>query len=262
MINLNGAKILVLGVANPESIAAGCALSFHAAGAELAITYLNDKARPHVKRVAYEVEAEIFTPYDAQDHQTADALFDEIEVKWGRLDGVLHSIAYCPLEDLQRPIAECSASGFLTAMEITCHSLMDITRRSIPLMQEGGSITTISYLGGQVVLPDYNVMGPVKAALEATVRTLAVDLGPKHIRVNALSPGPMATRAASGLSDFDHTLKAAVQRAPLGRLATPDDVGAFAAFLASPLGASVTGGVHFIDGGLHKLGWDHGHTDE
>ncbi|NNU17549.1 enoyl-ACP reductase FabI [Parvularcula sp. ZS-1/3] len=255
---LSGAKILVTGVANQHSIAAGCAQAYVRAGAEVGLTYLNDKARFHVKTVADAVDAAFLCPYDARVPVTADGVFEEIGRTWGHVDHVLHSIAYCPLTDLLEPLHECSQEGFLEAMEITCYSLVDLARRSAAIMPKNGSITTVSYLGGQRVLPDYNVMAPVKAALEATVRTLAYELGPRGIRVHALSPGPMDTRAASGLEDFDRTMERARQVAPLRRLASPEDVGSFAAFLAGPGASATTGNVHFVDGGLHVMGWDDG----
>lgn len=255
---LQGTKILVTGVANERSIAAGCAKAYVRAGAELGLTYLNDKAKPHVEPLSNELGAAFLCPYDARVPAMADALFDEIGHVWGHVDHVLHSIAYCPLTDLLRPIQECSREGFLEAMEITCYSLIEIARRAAEVMPEAGSITTVSYLGGQRVLPGYNVMAPVKAALEATVRTLASELGPRGIRVHALSPGPMETRAASGLEDFDRTMERARSVAPLRGLASPEQVGALAAFLAGPGAAAMTGGVHFVDGGLHVIGWDDG----
>lgn len=256
--SLAGSRVLVVGVANARSIAAGCARAYHAAGAVVGLTYLNDKARPHVEAVADRVKADFLVPYDACVPKTAEGMFDQIGRQWGRLDHLLHSIAYCPEEDLHRPVHRCSREGFLRAMEITCYSLVDLAGRAAEVMTDGGSVTTVSYLGSRRVLPGYNVMAPVKAALEATVRTLADELGPRRIRVNALSPGPIMTRAASGLEDFDRTVAKAEAVAPLRRLARPDDVGALAAFLAGPGATAMTGGVHFIDGGLHVRGWDDG----
>lgn len=255
---LSGTKILVTGVANEHSIATGCAKAYVQAGAEVGLTYLNDKAKSHVQTVAKAVKAAFLCPYDARVPATAEGVFDEITQTWGHVDHILHSIAYCPLTDLLKSLKECSRGGFLEAMEITCYSLVDLANRATRIMPDTGSITTVSYLGGQRVLPGYNVMGPVKAALEATVRTLADELGPRAIRVHALSPGPMDTRAASGLEDFDRTIERAQQVAPLRKLASPEEVGAVAAFLASPGASAMTGGIHFVDGGLHVLGWDDG----
>lgn len=253
MADLSGKVGLVVGIANSHSIAAGCAKAYKAAGAELAVTYLNDKAKPFVEPVAGELASPLFAPYDYLDPATADRLFDGIREKWGRLDFLLHSVAYCPMEDLHAPLIECSGKGFAEAMQISCHSFIDLARRAVPLMENGGALTTVTYHGADEVFPHYNVMGPVKAALESSVRTLAADLGPKGIRVNALSTGPVPTRAASGLEDFKETLEDAQSRAPIRRLVTLEEIGGFAAFLASDPAAAVTGGVHYIDGGLNII---------
>lgn len=259
--SLDGTYVLVTGVANEHSIAAGCAKAYADQGAVVGLTYLNDKAKPHVERVAEAVNASFLVPYDARLPETLDSLAEHVAGDWGHVDHVLHSIAYCPLKDLLAPTYECSREGFLEAMEITCYSLISLAQKLAPLMPKGGSLTTVSYLGGQKVLPDYNVMGAVKAALEALVRTLAYELGPRGIRVNALSPGPMDTRAASGLEDFDRTMRRAEDIAPLRALATLEQVGSLAAFLASPGAAAVTGGIHFVDAGLNVMGWDDGNAN-
>jgi len=247
---LLGQKALVLGIANEYSIAYGCARAFHKVGAELAITYLNDKARPYVEPLAQELAAPIFLPLDVQQPGMLDAVFEAIREKWGRLDIALHSIAFAPKEDLQGGLLNCSASGFGVAMDISCHSFVRMARLAASLMTEGGTLFALSYYGANRVVPNYNVMGPVKAALEASVRYLAHELGPKGIRVHALSPGPIKTRAASGLKDFDLLLNEASKRAPVGELVDIDDVGMTAAYLATPYARHLTGSTLYVDSGL------------
>ncbi|WP_321499967.1 enoyl-ACP reductase FabI [Breoghania sp.] len=249
MFSLSGKKVLVVGIANAQSIAYGCARAFRQQGADLAITYLNEKAEPHVRPLAEELEAEIFLPLDVRNTAEVDALFDEIGAKWGRLDTVLHSIAFAPREDLHGRVIDCSAEGFGIAMDISVHSFLRMIRKAEPLMPHGGTCMTVSFQGASRVVEHYNMMGPVKAALESAVRYAAAELGPKGISVHALSPGPLRTRAASGIDSFDELLNAAADRAPTHQLATIEDVGAYAAFLASDAAANVTGGVHPIDGG-------------
>ena len=250
---LAGKKGLVVGIANQHSIAAGCASAFAAAGAELAVTYLNDKAKPYVEPVADAVGSEIFMPLDVEADGQLDAVFDAIEQRWGRLDFVLHSIAYCPIEDLHGRVVDCSREGFSRAMDISVHSFVRMARRAEPLMQEGGCLLTVSYYGAEKVVDHYNVMGPVKAALEAVTQYMAAELGPKGIRVNALSPGPIATRAASGIAHFDALIDEARERAPQQRLVTLEEVGAMAACLVSGFARSVTGNVAYVDGGYHVM---------
>ncbi|KIC46814.1 short-chain dehydrogenase [Ruegeria sp. ANG-S4] len=249
MFQMRGKKALVIGVANDSSIAWGCAKALRAQGADLAITYLNEKAEPFVRPLAEELEAEIVMPLDVQDNAQTDALFHEIARKWGRLDTLLHSIAFAPREDLHGRVIDCSAEGFCVAMDVSVHSFLRMIRRCEPLMPDGGTCMTVSFQGSTKVVEHYNMMGPVKAALESAVRYAAAELGPKGISVHALSPGPLRTRAASGIAEFDELLDAAAQRAPTHHLATIEDVGAYAAFLASAEAANVTGGVHQIDGG-------------
>ena len=210
---LQGQKALVLGIANEHSIAFGCARAFRRLGAELAITYLNDKARPHVEPLARELEAPIFLPLDVQKAGQLEAVFEQIGRTWGRLDIALHAIAFAPKEDLQGTLLNCSAPGFGLAMDVSCHSFVRMARLAAPLMTEGGTLFTLTYYGSSKVVPTYSVMGPVKAALEACVRYLAFELGPKGIRVHAISPGPIKTRAAGGLKDFDLLLNEAAHRA-------------------------------------------------
>lgn len=250
---LAGKKGLVVGVANKHSIAAGCARAFHASGAQLALTYQNEKAKPYVQPVADEVEPDIFMPLDVTDIEQEDDLFSEIADRWGRLDFVLHSVAYCPRDDLHGRVTDCSKEGFALAMDVSVHSLIRLSRRAEPLMKDGGTIMTVSYQGAEKVVDHYNIMGPVKAALEATVRYLSVELGPKKIRVNALSPGPLSTRAASGIAHFDELIDDARNRAALHQLTSVDEVGAMAAFMATDFARSVSGNTSYIDGGHHVV---------
>ena len=254
MIDLKGKRGLVVGVANEASIAAGCARAFRAAGAELALTFLNEKARPWVEPVAQEVGAPLFLPCDVREPGQLEAVFDRITAEWGRLDFLLHAIAFAPREDLHTSVVNASAEGFATAMDISCHSFLRMARLAEPLMQQGGSLMTMSYLGADEVIDNYGLMGPVKAALESSVRYMATELGPKGIRVNAVSPGPLATRAASGIAQFDRLMADAVQRAPLGRLVDIADVGALCTFLASDAARSMTGSTLYVDAGVHIMG--------
>lgn len=252
--SLQGRKGLVVGIANEHSIAWGCAQAFVAAGAELAVTWFNDKARPHVEPLARQLNAPITLPLDVEQPGQMEAVFEAITRQWGRLDFVLHSIAFAPRTDLHGRVTDCSREGFLRAMDISCHSFARMARLAEPLMPEGGSLMTMSYVGAEEVIPNYGVMGPVKAALEASMRYLAAELGPRGIRVNAVSPGPLATRAASGIPQFEALLADAVQRAPLRRRVSLQDVGALCAFLAGDGARAITGSTLYVDGGHHILG--------
>jgi len=252
--DLTGKKGLVVGIANEHSIAWGCARAFRRAGAELAVTWFNEKARAYVEPLAQQVQAGITQALDVEDAAQLQALFDAIRTQWGRLDFVLHSIAFAPKEDLHGRVVDSSRGGFARAMDISCHSFARMARLAEPLMTDGGTLLTMSYVGAEEVIPDYGIMGPVKAALEASTRYLASELGPKNIRVNAISPGPLATRAASGIPHFDALMQQATERAPLRRLVDIDDVGALCAFLASPGGRNITGSTLYVDAGYHILG--------
>lgn len=244
----------MVGVANNHSIAWGCARAFKAAGAELAVTWLNEKAKPYVEPLAQELGATIALGLDVEQPGELEAVFDAIKNQWGQIDFVLHSIAFAPMVDLHGRVVDSSSAGFARAMDISCHSFLRMARLAEPLMVNGGSLLTMSYLGADEVIANYGMMGPVKAALESSVRYLAAELGPKNIRVNAVSPGPLATRAASGIAHFDQLLTTAAERAPLRRLVDIDDVGALCAFLASESARSITGGNLYVDAGYHIIG--------
>jgi len=252
--SLQGKKGLVVGIANDKSIAWGCARAFRDAGAELAVTWFNDKARPHVEPLAQQLQADIALPLDVEQPGQLEAVFDAIAQRWGRLDFLLHSIAFAPKSDLHGRVADSSREGFARAMDISCHSFARMARLAEPLMSQGGSLMTMSYVGAEEVIPDYGLMGPVKAALEASTRYLAAELGPKGIRVNAVSPGPLATRAASGIPNFDALMADAVRRAPLRRLVELDEVGAPCTFLAGDGARAITGSTLYVDAGYHVLG--------
>ena len=250
---LAGRKALIVGVANDRSIAWGCAQAMRKAGAEIAMTYATERAKPHVEPLAQQIGAEIFLPLEVRDPAQLDALFDAIGKRWGRLDVLVHAVAFAPKEALQGRVTDCPRDGFLTAMEVSCWSFLDLARRSEKLMTDGGTMLTMSYLGANEVVENYGIMGPVKAALESCVRYVATELGPKGIRVHAVSPGPLATRAASGIRDFDELMERVSTRAPVRRLVTIEEVGAACVFLASPYGAAMTGETLYIDGGFHIL---------
>jgi enoyl-[acyl-carrier protein] reductase I len=250
---LAGKNALVVGIANEHSIAYGCAAAFRALGAELAGTNHNDKARPHVEPLARKLEAPVFMPLDVERAEELAALFAALKAKWGRLDILVHSIAFAPKADLQGGLIDCSAEGFKRAMDVSCHSFIRMAKLAAPLMTEGGAMFAMSYHGAQKVVANYNVMGPVKAALEASCRYLAYELGDRHIRVHAISPGPLKTRAASGLKDFDLLLNEAASRAPLGELVDIEDVGYTCAYLATPYARRLTGEVTYVDGGVNIM---------
>lgn len=250
---LAGYKALVIGIANEDSIAYGCAQAFRAVGADVAVTYLNEKAKPHVEPLAQALNAAIFSPLDVSQPGELDALFARIEKEWGKLDILVHSIASAKKEDIKGGLLDCSADGFALAMDVSVHSLIRTSKLAAPLMKDGGTIFAMTYHGASKVVPNYNVMGPVKAALEASCRYLAYELGPKGIRVHSISPGPLKTRAASGLKDFDQLLNEAAERAPLGELIDIMDVGYTCAYLATPYARRLTGETIYIDGGVNIM---------
>ena len=250
---LEGKKGLIVGIANDRSIAWGCARAFRAFGADLAITYLNDKARPHVEPLATELEAPIFLPLDMAVPGQVEAVFENIAATWGKLDFVVHSIAFSPRDTLAGRVTDAPRDGFLTTMEISCWSFLRMAQLAEPLMKDGGTLFTMTYYGSERVVENYNIMGVAKAALESAVRYMAAELGPKGIRVHAISPGPLATRAASGIPEFDALLAKAKSKAPARELVSIDDVGAATAFLAHDAARLITGQVLYIDGGYHII---------
>lgn len=251
LVDLTGKKGLVVGIANDSSIAYGCASAFRACGADLAVTYLNDRAQPHVRPLAESLGSGIVVPCDVREPGQLEAVFARIEREWGRLDFLLHSIAFAPREDLHARVVDCSRDGFLLAMDVSCHSFLRMAKLAEPLMADGGCLLTVTFYGSEKVVANYNLMGPVKAALESSVRYMAAELGPKGIRVHAVSPGPLKTRAASGIDRFDELLEQAAAQAPQGHLVTIEDVGATAAFLVSDAAKALTGSVAFVDGGYN-----------
>lgn len=249
-LSLQGKKVLVAGIANDSSIAYGCARAMRELGADLAVTYLNEKAKPHVEPLAESLGAELFLPCDVTKAGELEAVYGEIGARWGVLHSALHSMAFAPKQDLQGRLVDSSLEGFQVAMDVSCHSFVRMAKLAEPLMQEGGTLFTMSYLGATRAIRNYNLMGPVKAALESATRYLALELGPK-IRVHAISPGPLRTRAASGLADFDQLLARAAERSLAKQLASIDDVGRYVAFLASDAARILTGDTLFVDGGYH-----------
>ncbi len=247
-------RALVIGIANEHSIAYGCANALRKLGASLALTYLNDKARPHVEPLARELGAELLLPLDVAVPGQLEAVFAEVAARWGRLDILVHSIAFAPKADLQGGLLDCSANGFAQAMDVSCHSFIRMAKLAAPLMTGGGSMFAMSYHGANKVVPNYNVMGPVKAALEASCRYLAYELGGQGIRVHAISPGPLKTRAAGGLKDFDLLLNEASERAPGQEVVDIDDVGYTVAYLATPYARRLTGSTVYVDAGLNIMG--------
>ena len=253
LVSLEGRKGLVTGIANEQSIAWGCAKALRALGAELAITYLNERAKPYVEPLARELEAPILMPLDLRNEGELEAVFERVGQEWGRLNFALHSIAFAPKEDLQGRVVDCSKAGFLQAMEISCWSFIRMAKLAEPLMPNGGALFCMTYYGSQLVVEHYNLMGPVKAALESCTRYLAAELGPKGIRVHAISPGPLKTRAASGIGHFDELLAKAQAKAPMHALVSVDEVGLATAYLATDAARLMTGETLYIDGGYHVI---------
>jgi len=250
---LEGKRGLIVGIANEHSIAWGCAKAFRALGAEIAVTYLNDKARKFVEPLARELEAPIFMSLDVTKSGEMEAVFQRIEKDWGRLDFLVHSIAFSPKDTLQGRVVDVSREGFLTTMDVSCWTFIRMAHLAEPLMREGGTMFTMTYYGSQMVVKNYNIMGVAKAALECTVRYIAAELGPRGIRVHAISPGPLATRAASGIPEFDRLLDKAKAKAPARSLVSIDEVGVATAFLAHDAARLITGETLYIDGGYHII---------
>jgi len=252
--SLKGKRGLVLGIANDQSIAYGCAREFRALGADLAVTYLNEKAEKHVRPLAEGLGADLFLPCDVREPGQLEAVFEAIGQRWGKLDFALHSIAFAPRDDLHGRVVDSTAEGFAMAMDVSCHSFIRLAKLAEPLMTDGGTLLTVSYYGASKVVEHYNLMGPVKAALESSARYMAAELGPKGIRVHSLSPGPLRTRAASGIDHFDELMDQAAARAPQRQLVSIEDCGHMAAFLVSDAARALTGNKLYIDAGYHVLG--------
>ncbi len=250
---LAGKRGLVVGVANEHSIAFGCAAKLRAFGAEIALTYVNDKTAEFVRPLAEEIQASLLLPLDVEKPGEADAVFEAIAERWGRLDFLIHSIAFAPRADLHGRVVDCSLEGFLQAMRVSVYSFLELARRAEPLMSEGGALLTMSYYGADKVVNKYSIMGLAKAALQSSVRYLAAELGPKRIRVYAVSPGPLLTRAASGIAEFDELMETAVKRSPEHRLVDIAEIGRVVAFLVSGSASGMTGDTIYIDAGLHNV---------
>ncbi len=251
---MSGKRGLIMGLANNRSLAWGIAQALHDQGAELAFTYTGDAIEKRMRPLAESLDSDIILECDVTDMAGLDSVFAEIERKWGRLDFVVHAIAYSDKEELKGRYVDTSPENFATTMNISCYSLTAVALRAEKLMSDGGAIITLSYYGSQRVVPHYNVMGVAKAALEASVRYLAKDLGPKNIRINAISAGPIKTLASSGVGDFRYLLKWNETNAPLQRNVTIEDVGGSALYLLSDLSTAVTGVVHNVDSGYHVVG--------
>lgn len=249
-----GKRGIVLGVANDKSIAWGIAKAVADAGAELAFTYQGDALERRVRPLAESVGASIVLPCDVTDEASMDRVFETLGAEWGTLDFLVHAIAFSDKDELKGQYLATSKGNFLRTMEISCYSLTALCQRAAPLMSEGGSIVTLTYYGAERVMPHYNVMGVAKAALEASVRYLAVDMGGDGIRVNAISAGPIKTLAASGIGDFRYILRWNELNSPMRRNVTTDQVGGAGLYLLSDLSAGVTGEVHHVDSGYHTVG--------
>jgi enoyl-[acyl-carrier protein] reductase I len=252
LLNLSGKKGLILGVANDQSIAWGCALMAKQLGADVMVTCLNEKARGYVEPLtrAEQIDLEIC---NVEDPGALEALVNTAVKKFGQLDFVIHSIAWAPLEDLHGRVVDSSSMGFARAMEVSCHSFATLAKLCAPYMPRGGALLTMTYLGADEAVPHYGLMGPVKAALESLVRYMAVELGGNGIRVHAVSPGPILTRAASGIDHFDELMREAAQKSPLGRPVRLDEIASLSTFLCSDAASGMTGQTIYVDGGCHAV---------
>ena len=248
---MEGKRGIIFGVANDMSIAWGIARQLRAEGATLAFTYLNEALERRVRPLAESVDAELILPCDVSNDEEIEAVFKTVGEKWGEIDFVVHAIAFANREDLKHSFSQTSREGFRLAMDISAYSLVAVTRYAAPLMKKGGSIVTMTYLGATRAVPNYNVMGVAKAALESSTRYLAAELGEKGIRVNAISAGPIRTLAASGIANFKKKISLMDDNAPLRRTVTQEEVGKSALYLLSDLGSGVTGEVHFVDAGFN-----------
>jgi enoyl-[acyl-carrier protein] reductase I len=251
--SLEGRKALVVGIANEHSIGWGCAKWLRALGADVAITYRTERTRQFVAPLAAELETPLVMPLDIMVPGELEAVFERIHRDWGRLDTLVHSFAYAPKEALRGRVTDVTRDDFGTTLDVSCWSFIRMAHLAEPLMKNGGTLFTMSYHGSRTVVENYNVMGVAKAALEAAVRYIAAELGPKGIRVHAISPGPIATRAASGIPEFDELLAKAQEKAPAHAFVSIDDIGAATAFLALDAARLITGETIYIDGGYHIM---------
>ena len=252
--DLTGLKGLIVGIANPSSIAFGCAQVAYKLGARLGVTYLNDKVKAHTESLAAEVKADLFIPCDVKDEKQINEVFDSIKDKWGNLDFLIHAVAFAAKNDLEGRVVDCSLNGFTDSMNISCHSFIRMAKLAEPLMKNGGTLITMSYLGAERVVPCYGMMGVVKAALETTVLYMASELGPKNIRVHAISPGPIITRASSGIPSIDKLIENTKIKSVIKQPPTIEDIGLVACSLISPIGRCMTGNITYIDAGYHIIG--------
>lgn len=250
---LKGRRGLIIGVANEHSIAFGCAAKLRGFGAEIALTYLNEKSKPFVEPLAQQIQAELLLPLDVTQSGAVEGVFEQLREHWGSLDFVIHSIAFAPKDDLHGRIVDCSREGFLQAMQISCHSFIEVAHHAEKLLRPGAALVTMSYYGADKVVQNYNMMGPVKAALESSVRYLANELGERGVRVFAVSPGPLKTRAASGIDHFNELVRMAMERTPEHRLVDIAEVGRVVAFLVGGAASGMTGDVVYVDAGLHHM---------
>lgn len=251
---MKGKRGLVMGVANEKSIAWGMAQELHKHGAEMAFTYQGDAFGKRVKPLAESIGANLLIDCDVSKEEELDAVFEKLKEEWGSLDFVIHAIAYSDKEELKGRYVDTSLQNFLTSMHISCYSFTSVMRRAAPMMNKGGSAVTLSYYGAEKAMPNYNVMGVAKAALEASVRYLAADLGPEGVRVNAISAGPMRTLAGAVIGSARTTFKYNVMTAPLRRSVELEELGGTALYLLSDLSGAVTGEVHYVDCGFNAVG--------
>lgn len=249
-----GKKALIFGVANERSLAWAIARHLHRGGAKLGFTFLGEALERRVRPLAESVSADLIEPCDVSEDGQIDQVFSRVKEKWRNLDILIHSVAFANREDLEGRFVNTSREGFRIALDISAYSLVALCKRAEPLMETGGSVVTLSYYGAEKVVPNYNIMGVAKAALEASVRYLAYDLGPKKIRVNAISAGPVKTLAAAGIRNFRDMLSAAEQKTPLKENISADDVGALGSFLCGPGGVHITGTTLYVDSGAHIMG--------
>lgn len=250
--DLQGKKGLVLGLANAQSIAWGCARQAHALSAQLVASCLNDKARAYVEPLTQPLGIDLQT-CNIEAPEELDRLVNHAVQQLGQLDFVIHSIAWAPLQDLHGRVIDSTSSGFARAMDVSCHSFAALAKLCVPHMPQGGSMVTMTYLGANEAVPHYGLMGPVKAALESMVRYMAMELGPHDVRVHAVSPGPIATRAASGIEAFDELMQHNIQKAPLGRLVSLDEIANLSTFLCTDAASGMTGQTIYVDAGSHAV---------